>query len=395
MVRLSVCALQHIDEVATRFCLRGMNIGIDEALRYLLVEFVTVGDDNDTRMGDILQNPLGEPNHSKRLAATLGMPDDAVLLVTAALFAGVQSEVLVGACHFLDSAIEDDTVVDELEQSSMVEHLQEGTVEQIVEPVGRIRRGVWGRFGGGERIMFAGRLFPTEIELFRGMRSAVIDAFALVAGEKELGGSEELRYLSIRLIAYLLSYAIVCADRCLLEFDNADGDAIDIDHDIGSAMFGGRGVADDGNLFGYMEEVVFRVAPIDERDGTIGSPSSLADGSRLGEQLVDIFVGVVERLVVMAGSHRIAQFFCYLFGLLRRAALFLGEELLEDRLYIGQVLGVVEVAVIGVATKIAQRTDDTVLRIPLGVGCRLHIRHDFKGTSIYSRLVIHYSNFGC
>ena len=64
-----------------RAALGAVDVLVDalEHLLDLLVQFRAVGDDQHAGIGDVLPNPLGEPDHDQALAAALRVPDDAAL----------------------------------------------------------------------------------------------------------------------------------------------------------------------------------------------------------------------------------------------------------------------------------------------------------------------------
>ena len=117
----------------------------------LLVELDAVGDDEDTGVGDVLADPLGEPDHREALARALGVPHDAALAALDERLGGPDAEVLVVAGELLGTAVEDDEVVDELQEAGGVEEPGEGAVEGVVA-VGALVGGEvlgLGRVGGG------------------------------------------------------------------------------------------------------------------------------------------------------------------------------------------------------------------------------------------------------
>ena len=86
----------------------------------LLVQLVAVGDDEDARVGVVLQQPLGEQHHQDALAAALGVPDDAALALGDAFLRGLEAEVLVRPRHLLVAGVEQDAVADQVEQPRLV-----------------------------------------------------------------------------------------------------------------------------------------------------------------------------------------------------------------------------------------------------------------------------------
>ena len=96
----------------------------------LLVQLVAVGDDEDARLGVVLQQPLGDQHHQDALAAALGVPDDAALALGDALLRGLHAEELVRPRHLLLAGVEDDEVADQVEQPRLVAQLRQRPVEQ-------------------------------------------------------------------------------------------------------------------------------------------------------------------------------------------------------------------------------------------------------------------------
>ncbi|MNM91814.1 hypothetical protein D3C81_1041240 [compost metagenome] len=80
-------------------------------LLYLLIEFGTVSDDQDTAVSDILSDPLGQPHHGQAFTATLGMPDDPALMTFNKTLGRRDPEILVMATGLLHPTIEHDKVV--------------------------------------------------------------------------------------------------------------------------------------------------------------------------------------------------------------------------------------------------------------------------------------------
>ena len=60
------------------WCGHGIARSYENALD-LFIQFIAVGDDRDTGVRIVLQNPFGQQHHDDALAAALGVPDDAAL----------------------------------------------------------------------------------------------------------------------------------------------------------------------------------------------------------------------------------------------------------------------------------------------------------------------------
>ena len=96
----------------------------------LLVQLVAVGDDQDARLGVVLQQPLGDQHHQDALAAALRVPDDAALAPGDAFLRRLHAEELVRPRHLLLAGVEDDEVADQVEQARLVAELRQRPVEQ-------------------------------------------------------------------------------------------------------------------------------------------------------------------------------------------------------------------------------------------------------------------------
>ena len=57
----------------------GDDVGVHHHALDLLIQLVTVGDDEDASLRIMLHEPLGDQDHQDTLAATLGVPDHAAL----------------------------------------------------------------------------------------------------------------------------------------------------------------------------------------------------------------------------------------------------------------------------------------------------------------------------
>jgi hypothetical protein len=65
------------------------------------------------------------------------------------------------------------------------------------------------------------------------------------------------------LVGKELANAVADGDAAVLEFDDADGDAVDVEDEIRPAFV----VAVEGDFFGDGEIVLQRLGPVDEMDG--------------------------------------------------------------------------------------------------------------------------------
>ena len=90
--------------------------GVCEDPLDLLVQLVAVGNDGDAGVGVVLQDPFREQHHHDALAAPLGVPDDAALLLAHVRLRRLDAEVLVRPRQLLDAAVEEHEVVHQLDQ---------------------------------------------------------------------------------------------------------------------------------------------------------------------------------------------------------------------------------------------------------------------------------------
>ena len=81
----------------------------------LFVQFVAIGDDENSGLGIMFQQPLGEQHHEDAFAAALRVPDDAALPLANPLLCRLHARELMRTRHLLDAAVEDDEVVDQVE----------------------------------------------------------------------------------------------------------------------------------------------------------------------------------------------------------------------------------------------------------------------------------------
>ena len=106
-------------------------------------------------------------------------------------------------------------------------------------------------------------LLPLEKELFLRADGAVPQALGVVAGKNELHRAEEPGVELGLLIGEVLTDAVADAHPAVLQLQNADGDAVDIQHDVGTALV----VPLERHFLGNGEIVPLGLAPVDEVDG--------------------------------------------------------------------------------------------------------------------------------
>src|SRR4051812_31049243 len=78
----------------------------------------------------MFQEPLCGQHHHYALAAALGMPDDAALVLGDTLLGRLHAGKLVWARHLLLPGVEDDEVADQIEQPGPIAQLSERAIEE-------------------------------------------------------------------------------------------------------------------------------------------------------------------------------------------------------------------------------------------------------------------------
>ena len=106
----------------------------------LLVEFVSVRDDDDARSRISLENPLGKQDHDNALATALGMPDDTALLFLDVLLSGLDAEALMRSRQLFCACIEEDEVVQQPDEPRFLADLREIFLELWKGVVGSVKR---------------------------------------------------------------------------------------------------------------------------------------------------------------------------------------------------------------------------------------------------------------
>ena len=87
-------AVQLVDQIRAA---GGAVDGLIDALEHLFdlfVQFGAVGDDQHPRALAVLAYPFGQPDHDQRLAAALGVPDDAALAAADEILRGLDAKIL-------------------------------------------------------------------------------------------------------------------------------------------------------------------------------------------------------------------------------------------------------------------------------------------------------------
>ena len=179
----------------------------------LFVQLVAVGDDGHAGVGVVLQDPLGQQHHDDAFAAALCVPDDAALVLSDMLLCCLDAEILVHSRQLLHTAIEEHEVVHQLDQPVFAAHLEQVFVQL-------------------EAAVILLVFLPLEEILLRRADSAVLQALGIIACKDELHGAEE-PFVELRLlVGQVLADAVTDGHAAVLQLQHADGDAVDIEHDI-------------------------------------------------------------------------------------------------------------------------------------------------------------------
>jgi len=209
----------------------------------LLIQLDAVGDDDHARVGHVFADPLREPDHDQALARALRVPDDAAFATLHMRLRLTHGEVLIVSAQLLGARIEDDEVVDELEETLLGAELKERAIE---------------------RVLLGAVLPPREVVFLLRFDGSVAQAFGVVAGHHELRRGEEVLDEDLLLVVEILPDAFGRRDDGPFQLEDAERDAVDIEHDIRALGVcpGVRGV--DRDLLGDSKVIVRRMLPIDQ-----------------------------------------------------------------------------------------------------------------------------------
>ena len=199
------------------------------------------------------------------------MPDDAALALAHMLLSRFDTEVLMDTRQFLDTAIEQYEIVDQLDQPSFMAELQQVLIQFEAAIV-----------------LFV--LFPLQKEFFLRADRAVLEPFGIVPGEYELNCAEEPLVELWELVREVLTDSVANGDTAVLQFQHSDGDAVDIQHQIGATLQTTfqRDFLDDNKV------IFFWFAPIDQMHRLGDFASFGFDGHAVPQQVVDSVVVVVQ-----------------------------------------------------------------------------------------------------
>ena len=249
----------------------------------LLVQLIAVGDQRHAGVGIVLQNPLGQQHHHNALAAALGVPDDAALPLAHVLLRGLDAEVLMDAGQLLSAAVEEHKVMHQLDDPVLAAHLEQILVQLEAAVVFLV-------------------FLPAQEVFFLRANGAIAQPFGVVAGKDELHRREEPGVELRLLVRKILADAVADANPAVLQLDYADGDAIDVEHQIGPPLqIALMQVALERHLFGDGEVVLLRLLPIHELHGLGGLGGIGLYRHAVAQQLVDGLVVGIEIAAVVVG----------------------------------------------------------------------------------------------
>ena len=305
----------------------------------LFVQFVAVGDDQHPRVRLVLQNPLGQQHHHDALAAALGVPEDAALVGVDVRLRGLESEILVHARQLLLAAVEQDEIVHQFDQAGFIAELQQILVEFVAAVIGLI-------------------FLPIKEVFFLSLDCAVLQPFRIVACKHELHRAEEPCIELGLLVRQILTNAVADGRAAVFQFDHADGDAVDVQHQIGPPLVAVQSVAQ-GDFLGNRKIVAPRLRPIDQLDGFSDFARLHLHRHAVAQQAVDRLIVVVEAAVgvVRFGAQQMQG----TADLLRRIARF--GQVNSERIFFDVAVAVAlgPIAERAVAQLVAEQREDTVL----------------------------------
>ncbi|MPM78394.1 hypothetical protein SDC9_125405 [bioreactor metagenome] len=103
--------VQYCSQIRAAFRSDHIFFHIKEQALNLVVQFFTVGNDYNTAVRHILDNPFCQPYHYERFAGALRIPNDTAVLVVNPLPCGDIGKILIVTCDLFDTRVEDNKVV--------------------------------------------------------------------------------------------------------------------------------------------------------------------------------------------------------------------------------------------------------------------------------------------
>ena len=314
----------------------------------LLIQLVAVGDDRHPRLWVVLQNPLGQQHHQDAFTRPLCVPDDAALALPYILLRSLDAEILVHAGQLFDAALKQHKVVHQLNDAGLVAHLQQVLVQLEAAVVCLV-------------------FLPGQKELCGCADGAVLHPFGIVARHDQLHGAEEPCVELGLLVRQALPDAIANADPAVFEFQHANGDAIDVQHQVGPPLL----FAFESDFFGNGKVVVGGLFPVDEVNRFRRLARLSLHRYPVAQQLVHGLVVAVQAAFGVVGFRaQLVQCRADLRRGVARAGQVLGQQALFD---IAVVSAVGPVAQVAVTQLIAEQFDHAVLRGTLWLANVVHM----------------------
>ena len=303
----------------------------------LLIQLVAVGDDRHPRLWVVLQNPLGQQHHQDAFTRPLCVPDDAALALLHMLLRGLDAEILVHAGQLFDAALKQHKVVHQLNDAGLVAHLQQVLVQLEAAVVCLV-------------------FLPGQKELCGCADGAVLHPFGIVARHDQLHGAEEPCVELGLLVRQALPNAIANADPAVFEFQNANGDAVHVQHQIRPPLL----FAFEGDFFDNRKVVVGGLFPVNQVHCFRGLARLSLHRHAVAQQLVHGLVVAVQAAFGVVGFR--AQLMQRRADL-RRGVACAGQVLGQQALFnIAVARAVGPVAQVAVPQLVAEKFDHAVLR---------------------------------
>ena len=242
-----------------------------ERAEKLVVEVVAVGEHDERRVfhRGVLDDLPGVERHEQALAGALRVPDDADLAVAVRAGGGERAvdglpdgvELVIAGENLGEAAAgvaEDDEVLDEVEEAALVEHALEDGFQL-------------GRALGREVVAGDGAPRHEPLAVSGQRADAGVEAVGNHEHRVRAEQRRNLRLVGLQLVEGAVDGGVLVAG--ILEFDHAQRQAVDEDHDVGPAV---GLVLDDGVLVDGEPVVGVGVVEVDQSrllaaDGAIAS----------------------------------------------------------------------------------------------------------------------------
>jgi hypothetical protein len=237
--------VQLCDQVCAAICAIDVLVDALEDLLDLLVEFRAVGDEQHAGVRHMLANPFGQPDHRQAFARTLRVPDDAALAALYMVLRGADAEILVVTAELFRPGVEDYEVVDEFEKARLATHLDQRTVQQVLD---------------------GALLLPRQVILLGRLDRAVAQALGVAARDQHLNRGEEMLDEDLLLVFQILADALGHRDGGTLQLQHAERDAVNVKHQVRAFRVGIIAGCRNSNFLGDGEMIILRILPINEPD---------------------------------------------------------------------------------------------------------------------------------